>query len=608
MALFFVCNKLEMAKKTMVVIMRQESSLETSMSFTRISTLLLLICVALPLQAAEKAILEYGAPAHPVISRSGMVVSRDTVASRVGADILARGGNAIDAAVATGFALAVTFPQAGNIGGGGFMLVHLAKENRTVAIDYREMAPAAAHERLFWKEDGEVDGQRARFSHQSAGVPGTVAGLVHVLENYGSMSLAEVMKPAIRLADKGFIVGYPLAHSLESRSKRLARHPASASYFLKSDGSAYQQGETLKQKDLAWTLKQIARQGAKGFYRGAVADRIVAEMERGNGLITHEDLAGYKVVERQPVSGSYRGYQVVSMPPPSSGGVHLIQMLNMLEGWELNALGHNSAAYIHALTEVMRRAYADRSKYLGDPDFYDVPVNALLDKAYAGKLRKGIDLAKATPSQDVGPSLELPEESPQTTHYSVWDGQGNVVSNTYTLNFSYGSGISVTGAGFLLNNEMDDFSAKPGVPNAFGLVGGVANAIEPGKRPLSSMTPTLVFKDGKPWLATGSPGGSTIITTVLQTVLNVIDFDMNMAEATVAARIHHQWLPDTLRLERGINVDTRKLLEQMGHKLGPARILGRTSSIMAEGGFLYGFCDLRWPGGAAVPVDEKPKH
>lgn len=555
------------------------------------------------LVAAEKPILDYSAPAHPVIAKKGMVVSRDAIASRVGADILARGGNAVDAAVATGFALAVTFPQAGNVGGGGFMLVYLADQKRTVAVDYREMAPAASHRDLFLDKQGAVDKGLARFSHRSAGVPGTVAGLAHVLEKYGTLSLKEAMAPAIKLAREGFLVDYPLAHSLASRTDRFRQHAASARYFLKADGNPYRAGERFKQKDLAWTLRQIAEQGAGAFYRGEVADRIVAEMKRGDGLITHDDLAAYRVVEREPVMGNYRGYQVVSMPPPSSGGVHLLQMLNILEGWDLPSLGHNSAAYLHRLTEVMRRAYADRSEYLGDPDFYDVPVNQLIDKQYAARLRDSIALDKATRSTVVAPALELPDESSQTTHYVAWDKDGNVATNTYTLNFSYGSGIAVAGAGFLLNNEMDDFSSKPGTPNAFGLVGGEANAIEPRKRPLSSMTPTLVLKDGKPWLATGSPGGSRIITVVLQTVLNSIDFDMNVAESSIAPRIHHQWLPDEIYLENGIGVDTRNLLKAMDHNLSERQyILGRTSTIMSDGNYLYGFCDLRWPGGEAVAV------
>ncbi|MDM3872275.1 gamma-glutamyltransferase [Porticoccus sp. W117] len=559
------------------------------------------------LQAAETEpeapILDLGARVHPEIGEAGMVIARDAVASQVGADILAQGGNAVDAAVATGFALAVTFPQAGNIGGGGFMLLHLAEENRTIALDYRELSPAAAHREMFWNQEGGVDGERARGSHQSAGVPGTVAGLVHAQQKYGSLPLKKVLAPAIELADKGFTVGYPLAFSLQRRGARLKENPAAASYYFKPDGSGYQPGDKLVQKDLAWTLTQIAEKGADGFYKGEVAKRIVAEMERGNGLITLDDLAQYQVVERQPVTGTYRGYQVVSMPPPSSGGVHLIQMLNMLEGFDVQQMGHNSAYYIHTLTEVMRRAYADRSKYLGDPDFFQVPVDQLIDKNYAEQLRKTIDPVRATPSLEVSPSLPQVEESPQTTHYTVWDKQGNVVSNTYTLNFSYGSGIAVPGTGFLLNNEMDDFSAKPGQPNAYGLVGGEANAIEPRKRPLSSMTPTMVFKDGKPWMATGSPGGSAIINVVLQTILNTVDFDMSVAEAAIAPRIHHQWLPDRLRLEKGISPDTQLLLVRQGHHLNSGRWMpGRTSTIVFENGRWYGYCDPRWPGGAAIGV------
>ncbi|MCV6606533.1 MAG: gamma-glutamyltransferase, partial [Porticoccaceae bacterium] len=427
----------------------------------------------------------------------------------------------------------------------------------------------------------------------------------HAQQQYGSLPLKKVIAPAIKLAAKGFNVGYPLSFSLQRRGARLRQNPAARGYYFKPDGSAYEAGDKLVQKDLAWTLKQIAQKGADGFYKGEVAERIVAEMERGGGLITMDDLAQYQVVERQPVRGTYRGHEVVSMPPPSSGGVHLIQMLNMLEGFNLQKMGHNSANYIHTLTEVMRRAYADRSKYLGDPDFYDVPVQQLIEKSYADQLRKTIDLVRATPSLEVAPSLPQLKESPQTTHFTVWDKQGNVVSNTYTLNFSYGSGIAVPGTGFLLNNEMDDFSAKPGQPNAYGLVGGEANAIEPRKRPLSSMTPTMVFKDGKPWMATGSPGGSAIINVVLQTILNMVDFDMNVAEAAIVPRIHHQWLPDRLRLEEGISPDTQLLLVRQGHHLNSGRWMpGRTSTIVFEKGRWYGYCDPRWPGGAAIGVEQ----
>jgi len=557
--------------------------------------------ITLTSYATGEPILDYSAASHPVVGREGMVVSRDIIASRVGADILARGGNAIDAAVATGFALAVSFPQAGNIGGGGFMMVYVADEDKTIAVDYREMAPALATRDLFIGSDGKVDQSIARYSHKSAGVPGTVSGFAHVLEKYGTMTLQQVLEPAIKLAREGFMISDTLASSLASRSERLTQNTASAGYFFKSDGSNYRYDDILKQPDLAETLTHIANKGADGFYKGPVADKIVAEMKRTGGLITHQDLINYKTIEREPVFGDYRGYQIASMPPPSSGGIHLIQMLNMLEGWNLKELGHNSAAYLHRLTEVMRRAYADRSEYLGDPDFHNVPIQKLINKDYAAERRVSIDLNKASLSSDIKPGLKLTEESPQTTHYSVWDKYGNVVSNTYTLNFSYGSGISVAGAGFLLNNEMDDFSAKLGVPNAYGLVGGEANAIQGGKRPLSSMTPTIVFKEGKPWLATGSPGGSTIITVVLQTILNTIDFNMNVAEASNADRIHHQWLPDVITLEKDINVDTRRLLKQSGHTLsGRNRSLGRTSSIMFDGEFYYGFCDERYPSGGVA--------
>ncbi|OUS18453.1 gamma-glutamyltransferase [Gammaproteobacteria bacterium 50_400_T64] len=563
--------------------------------------LLILLPISLSAYSQAPAIIDYGSRFHPVVSNKGMVVSQSILASQIGADMLAQGGNAIDAAVATGFALAVTLPQAGNIGGGGFMLVYLAEQKRTIAIDYREVAPRSAGKDLFLDELGEVDVAKARFSHAAAGVPGSVAGLVHALESYGNLPLATVLKPAITLAERGITVTQPLAYSLAHAEQRLRKWPVSQAYFFHKDGSLLRPGDHWQQKDLAATLDKIARQGKDGFYKGEVADKIVAEMGRHGGLISLADLANYKVIEREAVTGTYRGYTIAAMPPPSSGGVHLVQMLNVLEGWELDKLGHNSADYLHRLIETMRRAYADRSEYLGDPDFHPVPVKALTDKAYAKTLRAGIDLNKASASSDIAPGLKQPYESPQTTHFSVWDDAGNVVSNTYTLNFSYGSGIAVEGAGFLLNNEMDDFSAKPGEPNAYGLIGGTANAIEPNKRPLSSMTPTLVFKQGKPVFTTGSPGGSTIINTVLQTVLNVVDFDMNIAEAAAAPRIHHQWQPDKVFVEPGLNIDTRRLLEAKGHKLVPSsRVMGRTQTISSDGEYTYGANDTRWPGGGAV--------
>ena len=572
----------------------------------RFVTVLAFLSITLALTAPaanEPAIIDYGDRFHPVVSETGMVVSQEAIASRIGADILARGGNAVDAAVATGFALAVTLPQAGNLGGGGFMMIYLADEKRTLALDYREMAPLAAHRDLFIDKLGMVDRNKARFSLYSAGVPGTVAGLVHALTTYGTLSLAEVLEPAIKLAEKGFRVTRPLSFSIARAEKRLKKSTASTGYYFLEDGSPLPQGYIWKQTDLAATLKQIGNTRGESFYTGSIAKKIIAEMQKQGGLISAEDLAAYRVVERKAVTGTYRGYDIAAMPPPSSGGVHLVQMLNILEGWQLPTLGHNGANYLHRLIESMRRAYADRSEYLGDPDFNPVPIAELTDKKYAAKLRDSIDLGTATPSGDIKPGLDLPEESPQTTHFSVWDKHGNVVSNTYTLNFSYGSGIAVTGAGFLLNNEMDDFSAKPGVPNAYGLVGGEANAIEPRKRPLSSMTPVMVFKDGKPVLTTGSPGGSSIINTVLQTVLNVVDFDMNIAKAAAQPRIHHQWLPDLVFHEAGFSPDTLERLKAMGHttKQSP-HVIGRTQTISSDGKYIYGANDTRWPGGEAVAL------
>lgn len=564
-----------------------------------------MICVILGLAAghsyADAPIIDYGARFHPVVGEKGMVVSQEQLASAVGASILDKGGNAIDAAVATGFALAVTLPQAGNLGGGGFMLLHLADSQQTVAIDYREMAPAAASRDLFLDANGEVDKDLSRFSYLSAGVPGTVAGLLYAQKKYGKLTRSDVLAPAIKLAEQGILVSHPLAFSLRRAQARLSKWPASKKYYFKADGSPMAAGERWRQPDLTRTLKRIAKDGRQGFYGGKVADLIVTDMQRNGGLITHSDLAKYRVVERVPVTGSFREYSIAAMPPPSSGGVHLIQILNILEGWNLLELGHNSAAYLHRLIESMRRAYADRSEYLGDPDFAPVPVDRLIDKTYAARLRDGIDLDKATPSADIRPGLTVPGESPQTTHFSVWDDDGNVVSNTYTINFSYGSGIAVAGAGFLLNNEMDDFSAKPGAPNAYGLLGGSANAIAPGKRPLSSMTPVIVFKAGRPLVTTGSPGGSTIINTVLQMVLNTLEFEMNIAEAAAAPRIHHQWQPDKVFVEAGISRDTLQLLELKGHQVVPSsRVLGRTQTISSDGINTYGANDPRWPGGGAV--------
>ncbi len=553
-----------------------------------------------------QAMFDYGTIHHPVKAKGGMVSAEDAIAAQVGADILARGGNAVDAAVAVGFALAVTHPAAGNLGGGGFMVLHLKDSGKTTTLDFREMAPARANRDMFLGADGDVDNRLARRSHASAGVPGTVMGLLEALETYGTMSRRQVMGPAIKLAAKGFVVSPALAAGLADARPRFAVDESSIEYFV-----GIKANQNWRQADLAKTLRRIMREGADGFYAGETAQLIADEMTEGGGFITLEDLAHYETVTRAPVMGTYRGYEVGAMSPPSSGGVHIVQMLNILEGYNLRADGHNSAAYLHKLTESMRRAYADRSKYLGDPDFVDVPVDALTDKAYATRLRRSIDLSAASKSSDILPGEQLVPEPVNTTHYSTMDRFGNAVAVTYTLNFSYGSGYSVDGAGFLLNNEMDDFSAKPGSPNGYGLIGGEANKIEPRKRPLSSMTPMIVLKDGEVVLATGSPGGSTIITAVMQVALNVMEWEMNLSEATSQGRIHHQWLPDRLAVEPTINADTVRILRDMGHIIGngpdgsTARaILGRVNSVgQVEGGYISGASDPRGPKSAAIGVD-----
>lgn len=554
--------------------------------------------VAAQSSVAEKMpIIDYGQRFLPTVASQGMVVGPEKLASEIGLDILRQGGNAIDAAVATGLALAVSYPRAGNLGGGGFMLIHLADENRQTLIDYREMAPEAATRDLFVGEDGKVNRMREFFSHAAAGVPGTVAGMLMALERYGTLPLETVIAPAIRLAEEGLEVSFALNFEIDSRAARLRKNPEARRLFLDANGEAPAQGSRWRQPDLAATLRRIAQGGAKGFYEGETAALFAAEMERGGGLISKADLAAYRAVEREPVRGNYRGYEVVATPPPSSGGIHIIQMLNILEGYDLAALGHNSAAYLHLLIESMKLAYADRSRYLGDTDFVDVPVARLIDKDYAKALREGIS-DNARPSTDIAPGARMPGESSDTTHYTVADRFGNVVSNTYTLNFSFGSHVAVPGTGLLLNNEMADFAAEPGKPNAYGLVQGEANAIAPRKRPLSSMTPTMVMRDGKPWIATGAPGGSVIITTVMQLILNVMDFDMNVAAAAAAPRLHHQWLPDRVRAERGFSPDTLKLLQERGHSVEIGkRTVGRTQSIMLSNGRLYGATDTRRPGG-----------
>jgi gamma-glutamyltranspeptidase/glutathione hydrolase len=538
---------------------------------------------------------------YPVYGKTGMVASQDVLGSRVAAQVLADGGNAVDAAIATAFTLAVTMQRAGNIGGGGFMLVYDAESGETTAIDYRENAPLGATRDMFLDANGDADPMLSRFSHKAAGVPGTVAGMHLAHRKFGSLPWERLLAPAIKLAKHGFVVSKDLADAISENRQRLCRFEASCEYFSRANGDPLEFGDRLVQADLARTLQLISDEGPDAFYKGEIADQIVAEMQAGGGLIDKASLAAYEPVIRKPLRGSYRGYDIVTMPPPSSGGVHIVQMLNILEHFPIADMGWGSADKIHVLAEVMRLAYADRSKHLGDPDYYDVPVDWLVSAEYAAELADTIDMQRARPSSEVGPGVAPPQESMETTHFSIMDNKGNVVSNTYTLNLGFGSGISVRGAGFLLNNEMDDFVSKPGVPNAFGLLGDEANAVEAGKRPLSSMSPVIVFDEGVPWLATGSPGGSRIITAVLQTIINVVDHEMNIAEAISRARMHHQWYPDLLLMEAGYSLDTVRILEQRGHNI---RLTNRTWSsvqnVAFRNGLFRGASDPRLPDGASV--------
>jgi gamma-glutamyltranspeptidase/glutathione hydrolase len=538
----------------------------------------------------------------PARGQHGMVVSVCPIASKIGVDILKQGGNAMDAAVAVGFALAVTWPSAGNIGGGGFMIVHDAHSGEDVAIDYREMAPAAAHRDMYLDSNGQLDADRSTRGHLAVGVPGTVGGLLLVLERYGALDRRTVLAPAIRLADEGFPVSYHLARSLKGGKGRLGDFPESKRIFL-DEGRFYQEGDLLVQKDLAKMLRLIAARGREGFYDGEVARLVAEEMKTHGGAITADDMKNYRPKVREPVVGTYRGHTVVSMPPPSSGGTILIEMLNMIEPEDVASLGHNSSAGIHMLTEVMKRAFADRAEFMGDADFSPVPYRALITKSYARKRRVGIDAKRATPSKRIRNGKPQPAESEETTHFSVIDKDGNAVSNTYTLNSSYGSGVAVTGAGFLLNNQMDNFAAKVGSPNQYGLLQGEANAIEAGKRPLSSMSPTIVLQDSKVRLVAGTPGGPTIINTVFQVIVNVVDHQMTIQEAVDAPRVHHQWMPDRLRFERkGLVRDVRETLEAKGHDLEVSSPIGDAHAIYVDPktGIRLGGADPRRGGEAAA--------
>ncbi len=558
--------------------------------------------LALPLVARGDERAAENSNAQGVVAHDGMVVAQEELAARIGVDILAKGGNAIDVAVAVGFALAVTYPPAGNIGGGGFMVIHLA-DGRNTSIDYRERAPQAIDAKSFLDEFGNADPQKSRDSALAIGVPGTVAGLALAEQKYGSekFSLAELIAPAISLARNGITIGYATVGTLSNARARLSYWPASAKIFLKADGSVLGPGDRLVQEDLATTLDTIAREGPHGFYEGAIAQKVAAAVQAAGGVMTPDDLKEYQAIERMPVRGSYRGYDVVSMAPPSSGGVGLIEMLNILEGYDLGGVARaNPAQALHLVIEAMKRAYADRALFLGDPDRVANPVALLTSKNYAAGWRAGIDPVRATTAADIRAGAVAQPEGRNTTHFSVVDRFGNAVANTYTLNFNYGVGLVAGGTGVLLNNELDDFAAKPFVPNAFGLVGAEANAPGPGKRPLSSMTPTIVLKDGKPFLITGSPGGSRIITTVLQIIINVIDRSMAMAAAVAAPRIHNQWMPDQVYAEPGISDEVIATLQARGDKVVPQGAFTSANSIMVTPDAFVGAADPRTPGALAV--------
>ncbi len=519
---------------------------------------------------------------HPFSSDGGMVVSDSKIASDVGAKILDQGGNAVDAAIATGFALAVTHPEAGNIGGGGFMVVRMANGEK-LAIDFREMAPAAASRDMYLDENGDVVPRRSTVGRLAAGVPGAVAGYWEAHKKYGTMEWSDLLEPAVRLAAEGYVLTENRARIYRNRQSSFRQFPETFRTFNRS-GNPYKEGDVFVQADLAKTLERIRDNGRDGFYAGETARLLEADAKKNGGLFTEEDLANYKAVLREPLVGSYRGHEVISMPPPSSGGIALLQMLGMLERFDLSEFEPESAPYIHLVVETMKRAFADRAEHLGDPDFSPVPVKSLLNGSYLAGLARGINPDKATPSSEISALKVSPQEGENTTHYSVVDQDGNAVSTTTTLNTSFGALVIPEGLGFFLNNEMDDFTSKPGVPNTYGLIQGEANSIAPGKRPLSSMTPTIVVKDGQTLLVTGSPGGPTIINTVMHSILNVVDHRMTVQQAVSVPRFHHQWLPDRIRWERfGISLETRTRLQELGHALEDnPRQMGSCHAILIE--------------------------
>ncbi len=558
--------------------------------------------VAVSAGAEPPPIISGAARFHPVFAPNGMAATQERHATEAALQVLEEGGNAVDAAVTAAFTLSVTLPRAGALGGGGFMVVHLAEEDRTIAIDYRETAPAAAHRDLFLREDGTADPAKSRFSALAVGVPGNVAGLLHALESYGTIDRGRALAPAITLAEEGFPVSKDLFDSLVIAAPRLFRDPAAREVFYTRFAAPRAIGETLRQPDLAETLRRIADEGAAGYYTGPVAEKTIDFLRERGGIMTLEDLAEYRPVERPTVSGTYRGHTIHSMPPPSSGGVHLLQILKMIEPEDIGGMGFGSARSIHLMAEAMKRAYADRSVHLGDTDFVDVPLSELLDPDYLARCMADFSPRAATPADEISPGNPLhPAEGDNTTHFSIVDAQGNAVSNTYSINFSYGAQMMAPGTGVLLNNTMDDFSAKPGTPNAYGLIGGEKNAVEGGKRMLSSMTPSIVLdSEGAVFLVTGSPGGSRIITTTLQVIVNTVDHGMNIAEATAAPRFHHQWLPDYLRVENGFSPDTLEILRGLGHEIREMDAMGSTQSIQSSGNWWTGASDPRRPDAATL--------
>ena len=573
---------------------------------TKQSKLIHLACFllySLCIQAAAKDFQPIGTvnpskyiPAQQQISESknGMVTTQHFIATRVGEKILNKGGNAYDAAIAVGFTLAVVLPRAGNIGGGGFMVMHDSLTNQSYSIDYREMAPAKSFTNMYLKEDGSFnDDKLSTFGYLASGVPGTVAGFWEIHQKFGSLDWELLLEDAIYYAENGFKITPYMGDMLTKYEEKLSYFEPTKKIFMKNSPDFT--GSTLIQKDLAKTLKIIAKNGKDGFYKGVVAKKIASQMQKNGGLITEDDLMAYKPKWREPLISNYRNNKIITMGPPSSGGVHVIQMLNILENYDLQEVGHNTPKYINLLAEVMKYAYADRSKHLGDPDFFNVPVSEITNKQYARTIKNKIKLGKSNPSSKILPGSFDDRESLETTHYSVADKDGNVVSSTYTLNSTFGSGVTIEGTGILMNNEMDDFSAAPGIPNQFGLLGSKANEIQPKKRPLSSMTPTIVMKNDQLFFTTGSPGGSRIISAVLQSILNIIDFDMNLEEANKAKRIHHQWQPDVLQIELSLNDDIKNELNKLNYNvriINPATCL---QLIMKKNDTFYGYGDFRRP-------------